>query len=97
VRPDEEGPAGTPSTRSLASGTVKSEQIDGKTRVIYGVANGDTLWSIAQRFDCTVGALRSWNTGGPTRRHGLKPGVALTIWPGPRAELTAPTVTRVDE
>jgi membrane-bound lytic murein transglycosylase D len=96
VRPDEEVPAGTASTRSLASGTVKSETIDGKTRVTYGVANGDTLWSIAQRFDCTVGALRGWNSGVPQRRNGLKPGLALTIWPGPKAELTAPTVSKVD-
>lgn len=96
VRPDEEVPAGTPSTRSLASGTVKSEVIDGKTRVTYGVANGDTLWSIAQRFDTTVGALRGWNNGLPTRRNGLKPGVALTIWPGPKAELTTPAVSKAD-
>jgi membrane-bound lytic murein transglycosylase D len=96
VRPEEEVPAGTPTTRALASGSVKSEQIDGKTRVTYGVANGDTLWSISQRFDCSVAALRGWNSGLPKNRTGLRAGMALTIWPGPRAELTGPSVSKAN-
>lgn len=91
VRPEEEVPAGTQVARSMASGTVKSEQLEGRTRVTYGVASGDTLWSISQRFDCTVAALRGWNAGLPAGRKGLRPGMALTIWPGPKAELTSST------
>lgn len=88
VRPEEEVPAGTQSPKVLAaSGSVKSEQVQGKTKVVYGVASGDTLWSIGQRFDVSVGDLRKWNEQLPKGRKGLKPGMALTVWPGPKAEL----------
>ena len=39
--------------------------------------------------------FRDWNGGLPNGR-GLKPGTALTLWPGPKAELTQPTVTKAD-
>ena len=54
--PDDEVPAGTRTghARALAQGTVKSEVVDGKTRVQYGVQSGDSLWTIAQRFDVSV-------------------------------------------
>jgi membrane-bound lytic murein transglycosylase D len=90
VRPEEEIPAGTQSSKAtLASGTVKTEAVAGKTRVVYGVASGDTLWSISQRFDVSLGALREWNEALPPKGRSLKVGTPLTIWPGPKAELAA--------
>ncbi|MBX7098369.1 MAG: LysM peptidoglycan-binding domain-containing protein [Myxococcaceae bacterium] len=86
-RPQDEIPAGTQSAKAQAAqGTVKVDQVDGKKRVIYGIAPGDSLWSIGQRFDCSVGDLRNWNEQLATSRK-LKVGAALTIWPGPKAEL----------
>jgi membrane-bound lytic murein transglycosylase D len=86
--PDEEVPAGTrtgKAARALAQGTVKTEVVDGKTRVQYGVENGDSLWTIAQRFDVSVEQLQSWNSLGKKARKGLQVGTLLTVWPGPAA------------
>ena len=55
-------------------------------RVTYGVARGDTLWSIARRFDVRVADLRSWNDSLASARS-LKVGASLVVWPGPAAEL----------
>ncbi len=85
--PEEEVPAGTRTghARALAQGTVKSEVVDGKTRVQYGVQNGDSLWTIAQRFGVSVEQVQSWNALGRSARKGLQVGALLTIWPGPGA------------
>jgi membrane-bound lytic murein transglycosylase D len=88
TRAEDEIPVGTqPANASAASGTVKKETVGGKTRVTYGVASGDSLWSIAQKFDCTVADLRNWNEMLSQRTRGLKIGTALTVWPGPKANL----------
>ena len=67
------------------TGTVKTEVVDGKTRVTYGVQDGDCLWAIAQRFNVTVEQLQTWNALGKSARKGLQVGTMLTVWPGPAA------------
>jgi membrane-bound lytic murein transglycosylase D len=61
------------------------EQVNGKIRVTYSVQSGDNLWSLGQRFDCSVDELRRWNNL-PQRKRGLQIGALLTIWPGPKAQ-----------
>ena len=90
--PEEEIPAGTRTgrARALAQGTVKTEVVDGKTRLEYGVQNGDSLWTIAQRFAVSVEQLQSWNSLGRKARKGLQIGAVLTVWPGPGAAPVEP-------
>jgi peptidoglycan lytic transglycosylase D len=82
--PEEEIPAGvrTGPQRALAQGPIKSEVVDGKTRVQYGVQNGDSLWTIAQRFAVSIEQLQSWNNLGRKARRGLQIGTVLVVWPG---------------
>ncbi len=89
ARPEEEVPAGSQAQKVsvTVAGTVALARVDGKTKVTYGVGRGDTLWSIARRFDVHVTDLREWNpTLGGAK--GLKVGSALTVWPGPAADLS---------
>lgn len=90
ARPEEEIPAGTQvgGGKTVTGGTVTVEQIAGKTRVTYGVARGDSLWTIARRFDVRVAELKTWNEVLTSNR--LKVGLALVVWPGPKAELSSP-------
>ncbi|HTS80341.1 MAG TPA: LysM peptidoglycan-binding domain-containing protein [Myxococcaceae bacterium] len=85
--PEDEIPAGTRTghPRALAQGAIKSELVDGKTRVQYGVQNGDSLWTIAQRFAVSVEQLQGWNSLDRRARRGLQIGTVLTVWPGPGA------------
>jgi membrane-bound lytic murein transglycosylase D len=85
--PEEEVPAGTRTghARALAQGTVKTEVVDGKTRVEYGVQSGDSMWTIAQRFAVSAEQVQDWNSLGKKARKGLQVGTVLTIWPGPGA------------
>ncbi len=91
TRPEEQVPAGTetarPTGKVALAGAAAVGTVDGKKRVTYGVGKGDSLWSIARRFDVHVADLKVWNPdlGSP---RGLKVGVALTVWPGPAADLT---------
>src|SRR6476619_4609082 len=101
VRPEDEIPAGTQQKTSNAAlaGTVKTEKVDGKTRVTYGVASGDSLWTISQRFNCSVEELRGWNAL-PKQKRGLKVGQLITIWPGPAAapiKDSAPVVAKAQQ
>jgi len=80
LRPEEEIPAGTPRA-PVATGPIKTEVIDGRTRVTYGVQDGDSLWAIAQRFNVSVDDLRRWNEL-PRRKRGLKIGTVIEVWPG---------------
>jgi membrane-bound lytic murein transglycosylase D len=80
LRPEEEIPAGTPRA-PVATGPIKTEVINGKTRVTYGVQDGDSLWAIAQRFNVSVDDLRRWNELS-RRKRGLKIGTVLEVWPG---------------
>ncbi len=103
MRPDEEVPAGTQTTPSgpagkvALGGSISIATVDGKKKVTYGIGRGDSLWSIARRFDVHVADLKEWNPqlGSPK---GLKVGAAITVWPGDAADLSptgapAPTVT----
>lgn len=90
TRPEEEIPAGTPRS-PVATGTVKTEVIDGRTRVTYGVQDGDSLWAIAQHFNVTVDDLRKWNEL-PRRKRGLQVGTLIKVWPGTPA--TSPVQER---
>lgn len=77
------------SPRPMAQGSVLIETVDGRTRLTYGVRQGDTLWSISQRFGCSVEDVRRWNdlgAGAP-----LRSGTRLTLWP------TAQIVSSRDE
>lgn len=89
-RPEDEIPAGTqsaPAAKVAVAGTVAVATVDGKKKVTYGIGKGDSLWSIARRFDVHVSDLKEWNpTLGSAR--GLKVGSALTVWPGPAADLS---------
>ena len=80
---EEEIPAGTIVHRAVATGPLKEEIVDGKTRVTYGVQTGDTLWAISQRFNCTVDELRQWNSLSK-RKKALQVGTVLVVWPKPK-------------
>jgi membrane-bound lytic murein transglycosylase D len=91
--PDEEIPAGTQTRKSLVSGVVKTETVDGKTHVSYGVQAGDSLWTIASHFGVTVEDLKKWNHFGSLgrRSRGLQIGTLVEVWPAPGAPLPSPT------
>ena len=85
ARPEEEVPAGARAA-PVPAGPVKTETVNGRTRVTYGVTEGDNLWSIAQRFGVTVDQLKDWNDLGGGRRgaRALKVGTVLHVWPSTR-------------
>jgi membrane-bound lytic murein transglycosylase D len=85
--PEEEVPAGTPAARKGTAGQVRTETVaGGRTRVRYTVQEGDSLWTIAQRFRVGVDDLQSWNGLGRRSKKGLAVGSTLTVWPeGARA------------
>ena len=100
--PEEEVPAGTRTghAKAMAQGTVKTDLVDGKTRVQYGVQSGDSMWTIAQRFNVTMEQIQSWNSLGKKARKGLQVGTVLTVWPGPAtaaAELKPAAVVASNE
>ena len=53
----------------------------GKVRVTHRVRSGDTLWSIARRYNVYVHQLRQWNFMGT--RDMLKLGQRLKVWTKP--------------
>ncbi|MFB1484696.1 LysM peptidoglycan-binding domain-containing protein [Corallococcus sp. RDP092CA] len=79
TRPEDEIPAGTP-RGPVAAGPVKTEKVDGKTRITYGVQEGDSLWLIANRFQVSVDDLKKWNNL-PRRNRTLSVGTLLAVWP----------------
>ncbi len=91
-RPEDEVPAGTQTASASAgkvavAGSIAVSTENGKKKVAYGIGKGDSLWSIARRFDVHVAELKEWNPslGSPK---GLRVGAALVVWPGPAADLT---------
>ncbi|HEY5666455.1 MAG TPA: LysM peptidoglycan-binding domain-containing protein [Gammaproteobacteria bacterium] len=83
---------------SLESRTSRQQnrERDGN-RIDYRVAAGDSLWSIAQRFDVTTGALASWNAMAPGDV--LSVGRTLVVWTDDpiavaRASLEGPSAVR---
>ena len=73
------GPGERPAERpAIGRGEVRRERFGLKTRVSYGVEEGDSLWSVAQKFGVSVQSLRRWNH---LRRHSrLQIGSVLQIW-----------------
>ncbi|ATB42469.1 lytic transglycosylase [Cystobacter fuscus] len=90
-RPEDEVPAGTP-RGPVAVGPIKTEVINGRKRITYGVQSGDSLWAIAQRFQVAVDDVRKWNnlTVRASKR-ALKVGSVLYVWP---SNTPAPVVER---
>lgn len=86
-RPDQEIPAGTPK-RATASGIIKKETVNGRTRITYGVQEGDSLWLIANRFNVTVEDLQKWNHIS-RRNRTLSVGKVLEVWPKNAAPVVA--------
>ncbi len=77
----EEIPAEPPARKPQApTGVVKKTVENGKVKIVYGVANGDSLWTIARKFDVTVDKIVSWNSLS-SRTVSLKVGQELTLWP----------------
>ncbi len=71
--------------------TAPRKRIDdgpsGQVRVTYRVRSGDTLWSIARRYNVYVHQLRQWNLLDVGQI--LKLGQRIQVWtrPSPRAEI----------
>ena len=60
----------------------------------YLVKLGDSLWSIARRFDVHVNDLGNWNDVLSRGDKRMKIGTPLTIWPGAKADLPEPSAKR---
>ncbi|WP_342375667.1 LysM peptidoglycan-binding domain-containing protein [Myxococcus stipitatus] len=88
-RPEDEVPAGTPKG-PLAAGPVKTEIVNGRTRITYGVQSGDSLWIIATKFNVGVDDLKKWNN---LRRRNptLQIGSLVYVWPNGPAQVAPPT------
>jgi membrane-bound lytic murein transglycosylase D len=81
LRPEDEVPAGTP-RGPVATGPIKTETINGRKRVTYGVQTGDSLWAIAQRFQVDADELRKWNNlSARASKKALKVGSLLYVFP----------------
>ncbi len=91
VRPEDEVPAGAGGGRSVPQGTVAIEKVGARTRVTYGVASGDSLWTLSQRFDCSIPDLQSWNAVLERGAKRMRVGTSLIIWPGTKAKLEVAT------
>ncbi|HEX8436939.1 LysM peptidoglycan-binding domain-containing protein [Archangium sp.] len=80
-RPEDEVPAGTP-RGPVATGPIKTETVNGRKRITYGVQSGDSMWAIANRFQVNADELRKWNnlTARESKR-ALKVGSVLYIFP----------------
>lgn len=58
--------------------TIAEENLPGPNRVIYVVENGDTLWTMAEKYGIKVNQLRFWNNL-PSNTT-LSPNQKLLIW-----------------
>ncbi len=79
----EEIPA-SPRVAGQLAGTTKRVNEGGRVKVIYAVAAGDSLWTIAQRFGVTVDQLVGWNAL-RSRRAVLSIGRELSLYPAGEA------------
>lgn len=64
------------STKAESSGKGESAKADAPKTVKYTVARGDTLGTIAEKYDCTVAELKAWN--------GIR---GSTIYPGQKLKI----------
>ncbi|MDA0823399.1 MAG: LysM peptidoglycan-binding domain-containing protein [Proteobacteria bacterium] len=69
---------GMSTNRSLQIGQVLKVGAPDNMRT-YDVAHGDSLWTIARKFNVTIEQLEVWNK--LSRRHSLQPGQTLVIAP----------------
>ena len=70
-------PRRIPKGRNVATSNTKSQSTKGKT---YTVKQGDSLWSISQKFPgISVDQLKKWNDISGNR---LKPGMTLKLYKG---------------
>jgi membrane-bound lytic murein transglycosylase D len=80
----EEVPAAPPPPRRSKTGAIAGStrvvQENGKPKTIYAVADGDSLWSIARKFDVHVADVKMWN--GIEGNRNLKVGEELSVFPG---------------
>jgi membrane-bound lytic murein transglycosylase D len=53
--------------------------VEGRTRIVYEVMPGDTLWSLAERFKVTLEELRKWNEISE-RKRSLKAGTMIQVF-----------------
>ena len=73
-------PGSTTTTSSSSGGSKTSESSSGKETTFYTVRNGDSLWSIAQKFPGgSVQNIKDWNGISGNK---LKPGMKLKISKG---------------
>lgn len=68
---------------------VKQNSLSGsnKQRIDYTVQSGDSFWTIARRFDVSVGSLAKWNNMAP--KDIIRPGQDMVIWTSPVASSTS--------
>jgi membrane-bound lytic murein transglycosylase D len=88
-------------TLSLENRWLGDLKKDGSgNKYIYTVRNGDSLWTIARRYDITVKELSGWN--GINSKSIIRPGQKLTLWiktPGSddSSQKSTPAYTRSQE
>lgn len=58
--------------------TITEEKIPGPHRVVHIVSNGDTLWTVAEKYGVSVRELRFWNK--IASKQALTPNQKLLIW-----------------
>jgi membrane-bound lytic murein transglycosylase D len=82
---EQEVPAEPPPPRKTkggaVAGSVRTVQEAGKAKTIYGVAEGDSLWSISRKFNVKIAQLKEWNgfEAGPVK---LRIGQEIAVFPG---------------
>ncbi len=88
---EQEVPAEPPAPRKgrgAAAGSIRTVQEGGRTKTIYGVAEGDSLWSISRQFKVKIAELRAWNgfEEGPVK---LRIGQEIAVFPSKDAAPTS--------
>lgn len=62
---DQEVPAAPPVPRrtkgGVAAGSIRTVQEKGRMKTLYGVAEGDSLWTISRKFNVKLAQLKEWN------------------------------------
>lgn len=63
--------------------TITEAEIPGPQRVVHVVTNGDTLWTLSERYGVSIREIRFWNSLQPG--DDLSPNQKLLIWAPPHA------------
>jgi membrane-bound lytic murein transglycosylase D len=80
-------------TARSASTIAASAREDSKSRATIKVRKGDTLWSIARRFDVAVEELARWNGIRRPATHKLKAGHTLIVYPNTGSSRVRPVAS----